>query len=406
MSKLNGKGARKNSSWIDAFVKHTENLESAPIFRKWAGIATIAAVLEQKVWLLTSSRLYPNVYVFLVGHPGVGKTRTINAATAFVRELPEFHLAPTSMTMASMVDALTDAKRSLVIPPDPVVEYNSMFIAADELTAFMHKFDEEIIGGLTTFYDPNIPYGQNRRGKELKIKIKSPQLNILSGTTPSNLIKFMPEVAWDQGFTSRVIMVFSDERPMGDIFAQSVKTLPADMLDDLKQINSLYGQFNATQEYRDLVNYWRQSGAKPVPTHPKLVHYATRRPAHILKLSMIAALDRGNQLTLTREDFNIAMNWLVEAETTMPEIFKAGGVGADAKAMEEIQHFILASDRGQGVAEPKIIRFAAERIPAHSVIRVLEVMEQSGMIVKVGEGKFGQQYRASMAPLSDPLGEG
>jgi hypothetical protein len=380
----NGAGRRKLGSWIESFVDHASNLESAPIFRKWAAIGTIAAALEQKVWLQTSAPLYPNLYIFLVGHPGVGKTRTIMACAKFYRELPDFHLSPTSMSMASMVDALVDAKRTIIRLPQGPLEYNSMFIVADELSAFMHKFDEEIIGGLTTFYDTTTPYAQRRRGNDIKILIKHPQLSILSGTTPSNLIKFMPENAWDQGFTSRVIMVFSDERIISDdFFAQSARDLPADMVHDLSLINSLSGSFEATEDYRAAINNWRKLGQEPVPNHPKLTHYNTRRLAHLLKLSMIAAVDSGNQLLLTKEVFNKAMGWLLEAEMYMPEIFKAGAIGADSKAMDEIFHYVLASDlKRLGILEHKIVNFARERVPAHSVMRVLEIMERSGMLEK------------------------
>lgn len=383
---MNGSGRRKLESWIESFVDHASNLESAPIFRKWAAIATIGAALEQKVWLQTSAPLYPNLYIFLVGHPGVGKTRTVMACAKFYRELPEPHLSPTSMSMASLVDALVDAKRTFINLPNPPLEYNSMFIVADELSAFMHKFDDEIIGGLTTFYDVTAPYSQRRRGNDLRILIKHPQLSILSGTTPSNLIKFMPENAWDQGFTSRVIMVFSDERIISeDFFAHSARDLPVDMVHDLNLINSLTGQFSATEDYRNAINHWRKLGQEPVPNHPKLLHYNTRRLAHLLKLSMIAAVDRGNQLLLTKEVFNRAMGWLLEAEGVMPEIFKAGGTGADAKAMDEIFHYVLSSDlKRLGVLEHKIVRFAQERVPAHSVMRVMDVMERSGQLRKLG----------------------
>lgn len=385
MGTINGAGRRKCTSWIESFVEHASNLESAPIFRKWAAIGIIGAVLEQKVWLQTSAPLYPNLYIFLVGHPGVGKTRTIMAASKFYRELPEFHLAPTSMSMASLVDSLVDAKRTIINLPNVPLEYNSMLICADELSAFMHKFDDEIIGGLTTFYDVTAPYAQRRRGNDLRILIKHPQLSILSGTTPSNLIKFMPENAWDQGFTSRVIMVFSDERIVSDdFFAHTSRDLPGNMVHDLSLINSLIGQFSATEDFRNAINNWRKVGQEPVPNHPKLLHYNTRRLAHLLKLSMIAAVDTSNQLLLTKEVFNRAMGWLLEAEEVMPEIFKAGSVGADSRAMDEIYHYILASDlKRKGVAEHKIVNFARERVPAHSVMRVLEVMERSGMIRKI-----------------------
>lgn len=377
----NGAGRRKCQSWIDSFIESTDNLDAPAIFRKWAAITTIAAVVEQKVWLKSGGGiLYPNLYVFLVGHPGVGKTRTVRASKSYLLEIPDFHLAPTSVTAASLVDSLLAAKRMLVRLPDPPLEYNSMMISADELGTFIHKYDDEMIAVLSAFYDPD-PYGHNRRGKEIKIKIQSPQLNILCGTTPSNLLKFMPEGAWDQGFTSRTIMVFSDERIVGDDFRDSSRAISGDLLHDLKLINSIVGQFSVSEDYRNLVNLWRAQGEAPSPSHPKLLHYCTRRRAHLYKLSMVAALERSNALTLTRDDFNRAIGWMHEAEAEMPEIFKAGSTGADGQAMDEIYHYIMMIDmQGKGVLETLIVNEARKKIPAHSVMRMMDVMERSGLI--------------------------
>lgn len=316
--------------------------------------------------------------MFLIGHPGTGKTRSIRAALNLIQEIPEPHIAPTSLTASALVDSLLENKRFIANLPDPPIEYNTMMIAADELGTFIHKYDDEMISVLTAFYDPT-PYGHNRRGKEIKIKIKKPQLNILCGSTPSNLLRFMPEGAWDQGFTSRIIMVFSDERIVGDDFAATARELSKDLLHDLKAINAVVGEFGVTEDYRNLVNLWRQQGEAPAPNHPKLIHYNSRRRAHLYKLSMVAALDRGEVLLLTRDDFNRAMNWLVEAEAWMPEIFKAGAVGADSVAMEEAAHFILTAGP-KGMIEQKVVNFLRERIPAHSVMRSLEIMERSGLV--------------------------
>lgn len=267
------------------------------------------------------------------------------SARRFVNELTDFHIAPTSMTMAAMVDCMVESKRSVMTTDEnkgiKPFDFHSMSIYADELTAFMHVFEPELIGGLTTFYDVVVPYGQRRRGKEIKIKIKNPQLSILSGTTPSNLLKFMPESAWDQGLTSRIIMVFSDERLIGDIFAVRDHNLPAEMVSDIAKIHMLQGQFSVTEDYKVALNDWRAKGQPPVPIHPKLLHYNTRRLVHFIKLCIISSADKGDSLLLTMEDFNRAMSWLTEAEAAMPDIFKASGVLADAKAMDEIYHFVL-----------------------------------------------------------------
>lgn len=189
------------TSWIDAFVEQTGGLEAPKIFRKWVAISTIAAALEQKVWLSTTTNLYPNLYLMIVGHPGVGKTRTIRVARTLVTELPEFHLAPISMTWASCVDALNEAKRR-VVRGDIDISYNSMYVCPDEIGAFIHKYDHEMIDNLAALYDPD-PYSQRRRGGDLKVKIASPQLNICAGATPQMLSDLLPEKAWGQGFMSR-----------------------------------------------------------------------------------------------------------------------------------------------------------------------------------------------------------
>lgn len=395
---------RKLGSWIESFVDNTKGLESPEIFRRWAAITTIGAVCEQKVYLQTSSILHPNIYCFLVGHPGVGKTRTVRAVRRYYLETPEPHAAPTSMTGASMIDALSASKRTFIRLPDGPLEYNSMYITADELSAFMHKYDEEAIGIMSAFYDPD-EYGQRRRGNDLKIKIKSPQLNVICGTTPSNLLKYLPDSAWEQGFTSRVCMIFSDERTIGDDFATHDSTLSPDLIHDLRVIAGLMGKFEVTTEYRTAVTNWRNLGEPPLPTHPKLIHYATRRRVHLYKLSMVSAIDRSDTLLLTRDDFNRAMNWLTQAEAAMPEIFKAGAGNADAKAIEEIYHFVLTRCAGgRSVPERHIVSFAKERVPIHSVMRVVEIMIASGQLIPLGTADYKTGQRNFKAGVPD-IGE-
>ena len=193
-------------------------------------------------------------------------------------------------------------------------------------------------------------------------------------------------------------MVFSDERPMGDIFAENTRRLPTDMVSDLKVINNLVGQFAYDDEYKQAVNNWRALGQRPAPVHPKLTHYNSRRLTHLLKLSMVSSIDRGNTLRITAADFNRATNWLHEAEAFMPDIFRAGAVGADSRALDEIHHHVVASDRGKGVSETSIVNFARGLIPIHSVGRVIQVLENAGMIRAIGMDKLGIKYYRPLHP--------
>lgn len=383
--------SRKLASFISAFGTATESLGSPTIFRRWTAITLIAAALRQNVWVKTASRLNPNVYAFLIAHPGVGKTRVINYGREICSKIEGIHLAPISMTFASMVDALIERKVEILRQPEGKITYNSMFITADELGAFIHKYDNDMMAGLTAFYDPT-PYQQKRRtggkdGQGIDFEIKSPQLNIISGSTPQNLMSFLPETAWGQGFTSRLVLIFSDQRIVVDDFADHGPSQIEDLVHDLKHMTTLYGQFRVSDEYRAAVNDWKAQGEAPVPGHPRLVHYATRRRVHIYKLSMISSVDRGDDLTLIAADFFTAIEWLVQAERTMPDIFKAGATNSDSQAMDDIVHWIRITDDGTGVSEQTIIKYARDRVPINSILRLIEILENSGQIKMVRQSR-------------------
>lgn len=206
----------------------------------------------------------------------------------------------------------------------------------------------------------------------------------------------IPESAWGQGLMSRMIMVFSDERIVGDDFQKVTKGLPEDMLHDLRVINSLVGEFSVTEEYQKSVFAWKQAGESiegaPVPSHPKLLHYNSRRRVNLYKLSMIASIDRSDVLLLDRQALNTAMGWLADAEAAMPDIFKAGS-GADAKVIDDILYFVRASDKGKGVSEHLIRKVAHKNLPVHSAARIIEILENSGQIIPIFvDRKSGMRY--------------
>ena len=82
------------------------------------------------------------------------------------------------------------------------------------------------------------------------------------------------------------------------------------------------------------------------------------------------------------------MSWLLEAEELMPEVFKAGATNADSQAMDEMRDFVLACGE---CPEYKLVKFARERVPAHSVLRVIDLMERSKMITVIAIDKRTSQ---------------
>jgi hypothetical protein len=209
----------------------------------------------------------------------------------------------------------------------------------------------------------------------------------------------MPEGAWEQGFASRIIMVYSGDRSLSDIFTHN-QTDPKqqvgynNLLHDLHSIYALYGEMKLTDECIEAFRAWHLASGPPIPTHPKLVHYCSRRTSHTIKLAMVASAARGNDMIITLADFELARNWLLGAELTMPDVFKAGVIGADSKAMEECWHFVWSnwSKDKKPLPEYRVVQFVSARIAAHSVMHVINLMERDGTLKKKINIKDGKVY--------------
>lgn len=382
-------------------MRYTDGKGSPDLWRKWAGIFAVAAACERKVGLRTAKGvLYPNMYGVLVGNAGVGKSLATNAVHDFLSELSGehkgLHLAPTSVTKASLIDALAAAERRIVQPTKepPVFSFNSLTVVPNELGVFLPAYDAEFMNALTDLWDCK-HYSETRRTSKINLSIPNVQLNLFSATTPSYLNSFLPEGAWEQGFMSRVILIYAGQSEHTDLFAMfdHDERLYNELVHDLKRINQMVGELTVSEDVKEAINEWAKSGGQPAPTHPKLTHYCARRAAHLLKLCIVAAVASDEEYTVSLDHYVEALDWLAEVEHAMPDIFKAMKTGGDSRVIDEAWHFVYEThirEKKNPVLEHRVFHFLQERTPAHNVSRVMEVMVKSGLLREVivaGAGK-------------------
>lgn len=386
-------------NYVQTFLDLTANSASPEIFRKWSAIYAVGAALERRVWVKTKNSLtYPNLYVVLVAPPGVGKSVAIEATSPLLAALEDHHIGASSLTKAAMIDELKDAVRRFVRPGAQVVEFHSLALLSSELGVLIPEYDREFMATLTDLWDC-FAYRERRRTKDLKILIEHTQLNMLAACTPAYLMSTLPEGAWDQGFLSRVMLIYSGEIILGDMFAENAmhEADSAKLKRRLKELGhqDFYGQMTFTDEAKAVFSNWYLNGQEPRPEHPKLANYNTRRPRHLLKLCMIASANESSSLQIEQHHVEQALDWMVEAEFFMPDIFKAMKNGGDSKAIEDTWYHVYTIYMKEGkkdVKENRIIHFLQERVPAHSIMRVLETMVRSGMLVETNS-VGGKTYR-------------
>ena len=387
---------RRLPSWVDGFLEFTVNKKSPEIFKKWSAIVAIAAAMERRLWIRTTTgELFPNLYVFLVGPPGGGKSVALNLGEKLVREVEDLKIAPNNISAASLTDALSEAKRRIVDLNSPYLEFNSLFVSASELSVLLPAYDLGIMANLTKFWD-NEAFKEWKRGGGLRIDIAKPQINLLGGCTPEFLNNFLPVGAWGQGFMARVIMVYCGETPRkvlfnGSALADEDKPEFKILANDLKAIAMLSGEFTIHHDAAALIQAWDDLQGPPQPEHIKLVNYNTRRTTQLVKLCMIASVSHGDDLEITVDDYQTALGWLLEAEAFMPEIFKAMGTGGtDAQSIHEAWQYVYQNQaKGRPTTEHELVYFLQNRVPVHSVSRVIELLTKSQMMTR-GNNDLGQ----------------
>lgn len=409
----NGHAHRQLDSWIEGFVRLTDAKPSPPMFRRWAAVATIASALERKCWTISNHGvLYPNLYIILTGPPASGKTVARDAAYALLKTVDGIRIAPTSVTSASIIDDVKRAAKTFRYNNE-VVLYHSLQVFSRELSHLIPEYEVRQMSNFIDFYDCNDDFEESRRGREEQVsKIPNVQLNMLACTTPSYLGGFLPEAAWNEGFASRLLLIYQGVKIWKEPFdldddEDDTKTAAHQLYDqtlynqvvcDLKQIATLTGKFRWAREVQQAYRDWSFAGGPPTPEHPKLTYYNERRSATLMKLCAVVSASHSNNMVITLEDYQTALGLLLDAESVMGDIFKAMSGGASAGAIQSTWAFIwelYAKSGKRPISDELIYRFISERTttPTHSVAKLVETMVKSGLLEPAGLVGTRTQYR-------------
>jgi hypothetical protein len=389
------KPERQLTSWIESFLEATEGLPVPRIFLKWSAISAIAGALERKVWVrMNRMNLYPNMYILLIADPGVGKTVSATQTEILWRGLKNHHVAPTNATKAGLIDVLAESAREVTLPRLAGVDkFHALNIMASELGAFMPSYEGEFMNTLTTLWDGG-HYSERKRTGQLKVDIPKPTLNMLACATPDFMNKFMPEGAWKQGFASRLLMIYSSEMILSDLWsednhASAMGTYYDDLQSDLVHIGNIYGKIEFAPEAAETFTRWYRSGTEPLPQHPKLESYVPRRPVHLANMCMVRAISE-RRMVILQEDYSWCLDTLIQAEAAMPDIFLSMK-GGQSQAMDDLWHFVLMAQAKEKkpIDEGRLVNFLRERIPSGEVMRSIDLMVRGGQL-KAGIGPAGR----------------
>lgn len=382
-----------------------DGVPSPIMFKKWSAIHAVGSAVRRRVWteLLAGQPVFANLFVWLVGPPGTGKTQAIVPAGETLRKSETAKISPNDMSKQSLLDMLAKSADAVTFDDPPVVyDYHYMAIVIRELSNFMAQHDVQLAGILTDLFD-NPPVNAESKRSGAGSVIVRPSISFIAGTATKNLGATIGNALWGQGFMSRIIMVYSADQPPMVLFEEGGKkreeTNP-ELVSLLNRIGMMKGRMIWEKEAQEAFVAWYKHGPSrpdsclPKPQHPKLQEYNARRFLHVTKLTMISALS-DCRLQILKEDFERAKFWLEEAEAAMPEIFKEMTIHSDGEVLREMHMYLWGIYAAKKRAIPVMIIFnyLKDKVASREVPRLIETAENSGMIErKAGTHGAEAQY--------------
>ena len=387
--------------FIETYVNETAKVPSPESYRLWSAITAISGVLERRVWTTGSAGpIYPNLFTLLVGPPTSGKTNAIRPIKELWARVQGLHLSPDNVTKAALIDALSRSMRTVINGSESATIFSALSVPCSEFGVFFTHHDLEFLSILNHIYDSPPSYREERRTAGI-IEVNKPYLVILAGTQPDFLNSFLPDEAWGMGFTSRLIMIYASQAPAADLFSSSILQ-SSTLSTQLSQIFKYQGEFVWDKNAIDEINAWNRSGCPPAPDHSKLLHYNGRRALNAIKLSMISAVSHTPELHVTIDDFERARDWLLQAETTMPDIFRAMGQKSDSQVITDMHFYLyrlwssVAVSQRQPLHTKDIYKFLHTRVTSDKIAKLLDVAEKTGYLAK---GQYPDEWIPR--PISD-----
>lgn len=314
-------------NFFNLYREFTQFTEAPYSMHVWTAISTLVSCMRRNYYIpFGHIRLYPYLYVVLVGPPGVvQKSTTLGFMMRLLEQFETVYVAADATTPQALIGALEDAEFSITRAGKTEV-HHALTVASSEFASFISGADANtMITWLTDLFDreKRFVYRTKTQGANT---IYNPFVHLLACTTTTSLARALPYATIGEGLTSRIIFVFDDKKsqsiPIPKAPSTTVENALVNFLDRVIKENRIYVMTDEAVEF--WCKWYEEENNEWLPPDTRLIPYKARRHAHILKTAMVLAVGVGAK-ELTLNCLKAAIKLLELTEVRMVEPFAAVG---------------------------------------------------------------------------------
>ena len=293
-------------TWIERLLQVTRESESPRKYYYWAGLAAIAGVVKNNVFLdKFYYKLYPNIYVLLVGKSGIRKGPPVALARKLVREVNNTRIITGRASIQAIITELRTA-RTFEGTDGPITDAVG-FLVSSEFASFIIQ-DQQALTILTDLYDgdynPDFDNLTKASGKET---LKNPCLTLIGASNEVHFRDAVPDNALGGGFVARTFIIHAEKKSgINPLTERPVDMAsPKELARYLRELSQIRGQFIWSRNGKEIYDNWYRdfSGADYTDSTGTI----ERLHDHVLKAAMLVSLSRKTDLVLEELDIREAI---------------------------------------------------------------------------------------------------
>lgn len=371
-------------SFIDLVLESTKEYEAPRRFYYWAALSSISAVLKDQVWfdMAKAYKLYPNIYVLLYGPSGVRKGPPISLAERVVKAVNNTRVINGRSSIEAVLKELGTFS---TVEGRGLVKDSCGFLVASELSSSIIS-NPQAMDIMTNLYDRI--YNESEWKYKLKVgessTLNKPTITWFAGTNEALFKDFLPEKNIHGGLIGRMFMISEHQPSRLNSLMFDPEIIPdyIKMVDLLRPIGKMTGQFTMEKEVRVNIDLWYQDFMGTIsPQIGDQTGFVSRINDFIIKGAMIIAAGRRCEKVIRQSDIEEAREVIVPLIIPTKKI----GHGLKKEPVNPVQQRALVlnyiSNRPEFTCTRKeILKNLGLKVNHEELDGVVELMLQMGAI--------------------------
>lgn len=383
--------------------------EAPENYHIWSSLALISSVVSRKVYMdWTQSRVYPNLYICLVGRQGSRKSTAKDIARDILEDhFPEIPCGADVTSSQAITKRLADSDCTVAFTDEfgASVEIHPCSFFINELKHFLGISPQNMLEFLTDIYDRKfIKTDYKNSGMDI---IPNPYIVMLACETPEWILSKLKTEIISGGFARRLIPVFESKKRCNipePFMDEDMAKAKVRVVETLKKAKGLVGPMSWEPEAKKFYDEWYM-GLKN-PDDPLMEGFYSSKHTQILKVAMLLTAVEYNDRVLRKEIIEVSMALVERIEPGMCLLYKGAGRNELAQPTERLLTWVTS--RG-GIVSEKEFRLTADRDmnprEAYSVMQHLQQTDQIRILEETLPSGMKRKMIATLAKATELAGK-